>query len=72
MSIVVTSFSFFLIFSSSRFHPLVKTTGTILIKGQPIDAAGDAMFVHAIQGLMPNKVSLNVFLPAKQNSRFTF
>jgi hypothetical protein len=48
-------FSFYLL--SSRFHPLVKTTGTILIKGRPVDAAGDAMFVHAIQGMMPNRVS---------------
>lgn len=72
MSIIATSFGFSLIFSSSRFHPLVKTTGTILLKGQPVDAAGDAMFVHAIQGMMPNKVSSNVPLLAKQNSIFAF
>ncbi|KAJ9126416.1 hypothetical protein QFC24_002155 [Naganishia onofrii] len=40
-----------------RFHPLVKTTGTVLLKGVPTDATGDAMFVHAIQGMMPNKVA---------------
>ncbi|KAJ9090655.1 hypothetical protein QFC19_009513 [Naganishia cerealis] len=40
-----------------RFHPLAKSSGTILLKGRPVDAAGDAMFVHAIQGMMPNKVA---------------
>lgn len=53
----------------SRFHPLVKSTGTILIKGRPVDAAGDAMFVHAIQGMMPNKVSFNI--PSITNETLT-
>jgi hypothetical protein len=34
----------------------------------PVDAAGDAMFVHAIQGMMPNKVSLGSDFAGQPNA----
>ncbi|TXT09004.1 hypothetical protein VHUM_02478 [Vanrija humicola] len=38
-----------------RFHPFALSSGTFVIDGETIDAKGDAMFVHAIQGGMrPN------------------
>lgn len=41
----------------SRFHPIAISSGTIILEGQVIDAAGDGMFVHAIQGMMPNHIA---------------
>ncbi|WOO81201.1 Survival factor 1 [Vanrija pseudolonga] len=39
----------------SRFHPFAVSSGSIVVDGKIIDAKGDAMFVHAIQGGMrPN------------------
>jgi len=40
-----------------RFHPLVVSTGSVVVEGQIVDAKGDAMFVHAIQGMRPNNVA---------------
>jgi hypothetical protein len=40
-----------------RFHPLVESSGSIVVEGQIVDAKGDAMFVHAIQGMRPNNVA---------------
>ncbi|CEH18890.1 SVF1-LIKE PROTEIN YDR222W-RELATED [Ceraceosorus bombacis] len=40
-----------------RFWPRTSTTGHILIKGQAIDAKGQGMFIHAIQGMRPNLVA---------------
>ncbi|WWC89211.1 uncharacterized protein L201_004129 [Kwoniella dendrophila CBS 6074] len=40
-----------------RFHPLAKSSGTITIDGKPLDASGEGMFVHAIQGMRPNLVA---------------
>lgn len=40
-----------------RFWPTTKTEGHFIIKGQAIDAAGQGMFVHAIQGMRPNLVA---------------
>jgi hypothetical protein len=47
----------FVFFAHSRFHPLVESSGSIVVEGQIVDAKGDAMFVHAIQGMRPNNVS---------------
>ncbi|KAL7421646.1 putative cell survival pathways protein [Cryptotrichosporon argae] len=40
-----------------RFHPLLKSSGSVVIDGKAIDVAGDATFVHAIQGMRPNLVA---------------
>lgn len=40
-----------------RFWPTAKSTGHFIIKGQAIDAEGQGMFVHAIQGMRPNLVA---------------
>lgn len=40
-----------------RFHPLVKSTGSLIIDGAVVDATGEAMFVHAIQGMRPDSVA---------------
>lgn len=40
-----------------RFWPQVMTKGHIMRKGQVIDAKGQGMFVHAIQGMRPNLVA---------------
>ncbi|KAL1411395.1 putative cell survival pathways protein [Vanrija albida] len=38
-----------------RFHPFAVTSGTFVVDGTLVDAKGDGMFVHAIQGGMrPN------------------
>jgi hypothetical protein len=41
----------------SRFHPWSNTSGSVIIDGQVIDAKGNGMFVHAIQGMRPDSVS---------------
>jgi hypothetical protein len=43
--------------SYSRFHPHVISSGQIMLGGQVLDTKGEAMFVHAIQGLRPDSVS---------------
>ncbi|CAO1625177.1 unnamed protein product [Parajaminaea phylloscopi] len=40
-----------------RFWPTAKSTGHFIIKGQAIDAEGQGMFIHAIQGMRPNLVA---------------
>ncbi|KAK0557378.1 putative cell survival pathways protein [Tilletia horrida] len=40
-----------------RFWPQAKTSGHIMLKGNLIDATGNGMFVHAIQGMRPNLVA---------------
>jgi len=40
-----------------RFHPLVKSSGSLMIDGQVYDATGEAMFVGAIQGMRPDSVA---------------
>lgn len=40
----------------SRFHPLVQSTGTLVLDGKVIDLAGEACFIHAIQGMRPDSV----------------
>ncbi|ODO09873.1 hypothetical protein I350_02095 [Cryptococcus amylolentus CBS 6273] len=40
-----------------RFHPLVKSSGTLVLSGAIVDMAGEGMFVHAIQGMRPNLVA---------------
>ncbi|KAK8864504.1 hypothetical protein IAR55_001754 [Kwoniella newhampshirensis] len=40
-----------------RFHPLMHSAGTVIIDGQVVDAKGDAIFIHAIQGMRPNLVA---------------
>lgn len=43
--------------TTSRFHPMAWSTGTVSINGKTIDATGDAVFIHAIQsGMRPNLV----------------
>ena len=41
----------------SRFHPMVRSSGSVVIEGAIVDAKGDGMFVHAIQGMRPDSVS---------------
>ncbi len=36
------------------------TKGSLIVEGKVVDAKGDAMFVHAIQGMRPNNVSVRV------------
>lgn len=43
--------------SRSRFLPFLKSSGTIVIDGKAIDVGGEAMLVHAIQGMRPDSVS---------------
>ena len=40
-----------------RFWPRAASAGHIIAKGQAIDAKGQGMFVHAIQGMRPNLVA---------------
>ncbi|WVO16105.1 hypothetical protein L204_103772 [Cryptococcus depauperatus] len=40
-----------------RFHPLVYSSGSLVLDGQIVDVKGEAMFVHAIQGMRPNLVA---------------
>lgn len=40
-----------------RFHPRVQSTGQVMIDGQVVDAKGESMFVHAIQGMRPNLIA---------------
>ncbi|KAE8211539.1 hypothetical protein CF327_g4724 [Tilletia walkeri] len=40
-----------------RFWPQAKTSGHLIIKGSLVDAAGNGMFIHAIQGMRPNLVA---------------
>ncbi|EPQ28033.1 uncharacterized protein PFL1_04360 [Pseudozyma flocculosa PF-1] len=40
-----------------RFWPIAMSQGHIIAKGQAIDAKGQGMFVHAIQGMRPNLVA---------------
>ncbi|KAN0063903.1 putative cell survival pathways protein [Thecaphora frezii] len=40
-----------------RFWPIALSQGHIISKGQAIDAKGQGMFVHAIQGMRPNLVA---------------
>ncbi|WWD17189.1 hypothetical protein CI109_101627 [Kwoniella shandongensis] len=40
-----------------RFHPLLHSSGTVIIDGQVVDAKGEATWIHAIQGMRPNLVA---------------
>lgn len=40
-----------------RFLPMGFTKGSLIVEGKVVDAKGDAMFVHAIQGMRPNNVA---------------
>jgi len=40
-----------------RFWPRTSCNGHIILKGQPIEAEGTGMFVHAIQGMRPDLVA---------------
>jgi len=40
-----------------RFWPYVRTSGLIVLDGQGIDAAGQGLYVRAIQGMRPNLVA---------------
>lgn len=40
-----------------RFHPLVQSTGTLVLDGKVIDLAGEACFIHAIQGMRPDSLA---------------
>lgn len=40
-----------------RFHPHATSQGQLMVEGKVIDAKGDGMFVHAIQGLRPDNVA---------------
>ena len=46
----------------SRVHPVVLSAGHIILGGKAISAVGEAMFVHAVQGMRPNLVSSSLFL----------
>ncbi len=37
--------------------PLLKSSGSLMADGQVIDVAGEATFIHAIQGMRPNNVA---------------
>ena len=42
---------------------MMLSTGSIVMEGEILDAEGDGMFVHAIQGMRPDSVRLvNAFL----------
>ncbi|WWC70096.1 uncharacterized protein I206_104043 [Kwoniella pini CBS 10737] len=40
-----------------RFHPLAQSSGTIKIDEKALDARGEGMFVHAIQGMKPDSLA---------------
>ncbi|WVQ80796.1 hypothetical protein IAT38_002901 [Cryptococcus sp. DSM 104549] len=40
-----------------RFHPFNYSTGSVIVDGTVVDAKGDGMFVHAIQGMKPDSVA---------------
>ncbi|RSH87266.1 putative cell survival pathways protein [Saitozyma podzolica] len=40
-----------------RFLPFLKSSGTIVIDGKAIDVGGEAMLVHAIQGMRPDSLA---------------
>ncbi|KAK1924293.1 oxidative stress survival, Svf1-like protein [Papiliotrema laurentii] len=40
-----------------RFHPIVHSSGSVILDGQVVDAKGDGMFVHAIQGMRPDSIA---------------
>lgn len=40
-----------------RFHPMVESSGSIMLEGQVIDGAGSGMFVGAIQGMRPDTIA---------------
>ena len=42
---------------TSRFFPLMKSSGSVVVDGKMLEATGDAMFVGAIQGMRPDSVS---------------
>ncbi|KAI9639430.1 oxidative stress survival, Svf1-like protein [Dioszegia hungarica] len=42
---------------SHRFLPVMQSSGHVVINGQMVDAKGDGMFVHAIQGLRPDSAA---------------
>ena len=41
-----------------RFMPFLKSEGSVVINGKVVDIVGDATFIHAIQGMRPDSVSL--------------
>jgi hypothetical protein len=43
-------------FAIHRFHPFATSEGSVVINGSVVDVKGDAMFVHAIQGMKPDSV----------------
>lgn len=52
----ITRFSMLTVRICSRFHPVQVSTGHVILKGQAISAEGEVIFIHAIQGMQPNKV----------------
>ena len=36
----------------------MTTTGSLILDGKVVDAKGDGVFIHAIQGMRPDTVSL--------------
>lgn len=38
--------------------PFLKSEGSVVINGKVVDIVGDATFIHAIQGMRPDSVSL--------------
>ncbi|OXH41948.1 survival factor 1 [Cryptococcus neoformans] len=40
-----------------RFHPFIHSSGTVIINGQAVDAKGEGIFIHAIQGMRPNLIA---------------
>lgn len=41
----------------SRFMPLMRSSGSLMLDGQVVDVAGEATFIHAIQGMRPNNIA---------------
>ncbi|CDZ98404.1 Oxidative stress survival, Svf1-like [Phaffia rhodozyma] len=44
-------------FAVHRFHPVQTSTGHIIIDKKAISTDGEATFIHAIQGMQPNKIA---------------
>lgn len=41
---------------------MMESTGSLVVEGEMIDAKGDAMFIHAIQCMRPDAVSLGWYI----------